>query len=83
VPINGPVWRAGPGLSAYCTANALSDMHHTGQGDGKRNDEGQQNSHVDGHCGQILVWLISVAIIRICTGKQNGVRDYVGNRWKQ
>nr|GFB87675.1 hypothetical protein [Tanacetum cinerariifolium] len=60
-----------------------SDVHDPGQGDGERNDECQQDGHVDGHCGQILVWEIDEAIIRICEGKLNGVRTYVGNRWKQ
>ncbi|WP_139214083.1 hypothetical protein [Pseudomonas sp. NFACC02] len=59
-----------------------SKMTHASECDGKRDDQHQQNGHVDGH-RKILVRVVNVAMIPVCGHKMNGVLSYVGYRYKQ
>jgi hypothetical protein len=63
-------------------SDAGLELPDTRQRNGKRDDQHQQNGHVDGHW-KILVRLVNVAMIPVCADKMNGVLQYVGYRYKQ
>jgi hypothetical protein len=63
-------------------SDAGLELANARQSDGERNNQHQQNGHVDGHW-KILVRLVNVAMIPVCADKMNGVLQYVGYRYKQ